>query len=85
VNIYLPLTTFIKALYRTYSHYLELLQASGQMKSITFDRLVEKVVECEKEFGNKSSHSIGETMYLAQKENSKHHYSSKGERNKNML
>jgi hypothetical protein len=52
VKIDLPLTTFIKALYPTYSHYLESLQASGQMKSITFDKLVEKVAECEKAFGN---------------------------------
>jgi hypothetical protein len=42
VKIDLPLMTFIKALYPTYSHYLESLQASGQMKSITFDKLVEK-------------------------------------------
>jgi hypothetical protein len=32
VKIDLPFTTFIKALYPTYSHYLESLQASGQMK-----------------------------------------------------
>jgi hypothetical protein len=53
VNIDLPLITFINSIY----HYLELLQASGQMKSITFDKLVEKVAECEKSFGNKSTHS----------------------------
>jgi hypothetical protein len=50
VNIDLPLTSFIKALYSTYSHYLESLQESGQMKSITFKKLVEKVAECEKAF-----------------------------------
>jgi hypothetical protein len=66
VKIDLPLTTFIKALYPTYSHYLESLQASGQMKSITFDKLVDKVAkhekafekksaECEKDFGKKST------------------------------
>jgi hypothetical protein len=50
VNIDIHLMTFIKALYPTYYHYLESLQASGQMKSITFDSLVEKVGECEKYF-----------------------------------
>jgi hypothetical protein len=79
VKIDLPLTTFIKALYPTYSHYLESLQASGQMKSITFDKLVEKVAEHEKSFGKKSSHSTGETMCLAQKEKSQPHDSSRGE------
>jgi hypothetical protein len=82
VKIDLPLTTFIKALYPTYSHYLESLQASGQMKSITFDKLVEKVAEREKAFGKKSTHSTGETVYLAQKEKSKPHDSSRGESNK---
>jgi hypothetical protein len=67
VNIDLPLMAFIKALYPTYSHYLESLQASGQMKSITFDKLVEKVAEHEKAFGKKSTPSTGETVYLAQK------------------
>jgi len=43
VKTYIHLTTFIKALYPTYFHYLESLQASGQMKSITFDILVDKV------------------------------------------
>ena len=48
VNIDLNITTFIKALYPTYSHYLESLQASGQMKSITFGEMVKKVVEHDK-------------------------------------
>jgi hypothetical protein len=43
VKIEISLTSFIKALYPTYSWYLESLQASDQMKSITFDTLVEKV------------------------------------------
>jgi hypothetical protein len=43
VKIDLPLIAFSKALYPTYSHYLESMQASSQMKSITFDTLVEKV------------------------------------------
>jgi hypothetical protein len=49
------------------------------MKSITFDKLVEKVVECEKAFGNKSTPSTSETVYLAQKEKSKPHYSYRGD------
>jgi len=53
VKIYLLLIVFIKEIYPTYSHYLESLQASGQMKSITFDKVVEKFVECEKSFGKK--------------------------------
>jgi len=64
VKIDLPLIVFIKSLYPTYYHYLGSLQASGQMKSITFDNFVEKVVEREKSFGNKSTHSTRETMCL---------------------
>jgi hypothetical protein len=79
VNIELPLITFIKALYPTYSHYLESLQASGQMKSITFDTLVEKVAKREKRFGKKSSQSTGENVCLAHKGKNKSHDSSRGE------
>jgi len=43
LKIYLPLIAFIKALYPTYSHYLESLEASGKMKSISFDTLVENM------------------------------------------
>jgi hypothetical protein len=82
VNIDLPHIAFIKALYPTFSRYLESLQASGQMKSNTFGKLVEKVAECEKDFGKKSTPSTSETVYLAQKEKSKPHYSSRGESNK---
>jgi hypothetical protein len=46
VNTYLPLIAFIKSLYPTCSHYLESRQSSGQMKFITFNKLVEKFVEC---------------------------------------
>jgi hypothetical protein len=35
------------------------------MKSITFDKVVEKIVECEKSFGKKLTPSTGETVYLA--------------------
>jgi hypothetical protein len=47
-NIDLHLMAFIKSLYPTYSHYIELFQASDQLKSITFDKLVKKVADLEK-------------------------------------
>jgi hypothetical protein len=71
VKVDLQLTTFIKALYPTYSYYIESLQASGQMKAMTFDTLVDKIAEREKSFGKKESFSTStvETLCLAQKEN----------------
>jgi hypothetical protein len=82
LKIELPLTTFIKALFPTYSHCLEYLQESSQKKSITFDKLVDKVAECEKSFGKKSTHSISETVCLAHKGKIQTHDSSRGEDNK---
>jgi len=38
----IPLITFLKALYRTYSNYLESLQTNRNLKDITFDSLVKK-------------------------------------------
>jgi hypothetical protein len=38
VKVDLPLTSFINILYPRCSHYLDSLQASGQMKSIKFDK-----------------------------------------------
>jgi hypothetical protein len=69
VKVDLQLTSFIKALYPTYSHYLESLQASGQMKAMNFDKLVDKIAEREKAFGKKESFSTStvETLCLAQK------------------
>jgi hypothetical protein len=46
------------------------------MKSITFDKLVEKVAKCEKAFGNKLAPSTGDIVYLAHKDKSKPHDSS---------
>ena len=40
VKVDIQFTAFIKALYPTYTHYLESLQASGQMKAMTFKKLV---------------------------------------------
>ena len=54
VKVDIQLTAFIKALYPTYTHYLESLQASGQMKAMTFETLVEKIAEREKAFGKES-------------------------------
>ena len=63
----IALMAFIKALYPTYSHYLESVQASGQLKSLYFDSLVEKIVEHEKDFGKKTTQPTWETVCLAQK------------------
>jgi hypothetical protein len=70
VKVDLQLKTFIKDLYPTYSHYLESLQASGQMKAMTFYKLVDKIVEREKDFGKKESCSTStvETLCVSQKE-----------------
>ena len=40
VELDIPLIAFLKALYPTYSSYLESLQAIGNLKDITFDFLV---------------------------------------------
>ena len=55
VKVDLKLTAFIKVPYPTYSNYLESLQVSGQMKAMTFDVLVDKIVEREKAFRKKES------------------------------
>jgi hypothetical protein len=65
VEIDFQLIAFIKALYPTYSHYLESLQASEKMKNLTFDKLVEKIAETEKAFGKESLPNV-ETLCLAQ-------------------
>ena len=66
VKVDIQFTTFIKALYPTYTHYLESLQASGQMKAMTFETLVEKIGEREKAF-EKESKPNEETLCLPQK------------------
>jgi len=53
VELDIPLIAFLKALYPTYSNYLESLQANGNLKDITFDSLVKKFAEREKDFGKK--------------------------------
>jgi hypothetical protein len=79
VAIDISLTTFIKALYPTYSHYLESLQASGQLKSLVFYSLMEKIVKCEKYFKRMKVQPIAETMCLAKKGKNQSHDSSRGE------
>lgn len=79
VEIDIPLIAHVKALYPTYSHYLESLKASGNLKEITFDSLKKKFVEREKAFGKKTvPQSYEEVVCLAQKEKNKGQDSSKG-------
>jgi hypothetical protein len=84
VEVDLQLIAFIKSLYPTYSHYLESLQASEKMKNLTFDKLVEKIVEREKSFGKKESLPNAETLCLAQEgkkssnDPARHNTSSRG-------
>jgi len=55
VELDIPLIAFIKALYPTYSNYLESLQANGNLKEITFDSLAKKFAERDKAFGKKKT------------------------------
>ena len=55
VELDIPLIAFLKALYPTYSNYLESLQTNGNAKDITFDSLVKKFVEREKSFGKNTA------------------------------
>eukprot|EP00253_Pinus_taeda_P014473 PITA_14473 len=69
VELDISLIAFLKALYPTYSIYLESLQANGNLKDITFDSLVKKFAEREKAFGKKTTpESSEETTCLAHKE-----------------
>jgi len=68
IDLDIPLITFLKALYPTYSNYLKSLQANGNLKDITFDTLVKKIVEREKSFGKKTTpKSSKEVVCLAHK------------------
>ena len=68
VELDISLITFLKALYPTYSNYLESLQANGNLNDITFDSLVKKFAEREKAFGKKTTpESFEETLCLAHK------------------
>ena len=79
VELDIPLIAFLKALYPTYSNYLESLQANGNLKDITFDSLVKKFAEREKVFGKKiAPESFEEAMCLAHKEKNLAQDSSRG-------
>lgn len=47
IEIYIPLIDYVKALYPTYSNYLDSSQASGKFKKIIFDSLEKKFAERE--------------------------------------
>eukprot|EP00253_Pinus_taeda_P003798 PITA_03798 len=80
-EIDIPLIAYVKARYPTYSHYLESLQASGNLKEITFDSLEKKFAKREKDFGKKTTpQSTEEVACLAQKEKN-HAQNSSRERN----
>ncbi|MFB8894205.1 hypothetical protein, partial [Microbacterium plantarum] len=75
----IPLMAFLKGLYPTYSNYLESLQEIHNLKEITFDSLVNKFVEREKDFGKKiAPQSCEEVVRLAHREKNFSQYSSKG-------
>lgn len=79
VELDIPLIFYVKVLYPTYSHYLESLQASGNLKEITFTSLEKKFVEREKDFGKKKvPQSYEEVVCLAQKEKNHEKDSSRG-------
>ena len=79
VELDIPLIAFLKAIYPTYSNYLESLQANENLKDITFDSLVKTFVEREKAFGKKiAPQSSEEAMCLAHKENNLAQDSSRG-------
>ena len=77
VKMGIPLIAFVKAIYHTYSHYLESLQSSVQLKDITFDTLLEKFVGWEKYFRrrNTTSQSHEYVVFLAQKDKNQSQYS----------
>ena len=50
VEVGIPLINYVKALYPSYSHYIETLKESGNLMKITFDSLEKKFVEREKPF-----------------------------------
>lgn len=55
VQIDIPLISYVKTLYLTYSKYLESLQASGNLKEITFDSLENKFAKRENDFWKKTT------------------------------
>ncbi len=79
VELDIPLITFLKEIYPTYSNYLESLQANGNLKDITFEFLVKMFAEREKDFGKKTTpESSEEVVCLSHKEKHLAQYSTKG-------
>jgi len=79
VELDIPMISFLKAFYPTYSNYLESLQANGKLKDITFDSLVKKIAEREKDFGKKTApQSSEEAVCLAHREKNLAQESSRG-------
>jgi hypothetical protein len=78
VEINIALVAFIKALYQTYSHYLESLQARNQVKSLDFKSFVKKIAEREKDFRKQTAQPTRETVCLAQRGKNQSHDSSRG-------
>ena len=84
VEIDIPLIPYVKEIYPTYSHYLESLQASGNLKEITFDSHENKFDERDKAFGkNTNPHSTKEVVCLAHKEKYHAQDSSRGRGRRN--
>eukprot|EP00253_Pinus_taeda_P007027 PITA_07027 len=79
VELDITLISFLKALYPTYSNYLESLQANGNLRDITFDSLLKKIIERQKAFGKKTTpESSEEVVCLAHKEKNITQDSSRG-------
>ena len=55
IEIDIPIIAYVKALYPTYSHYRVQLQASRNLKEITFDSLEKKFAEREMGFWNNTN------------------------------
>jgi len=79
VQLEIPLIALFKAVYPTYSNYLESLQANRNLKDLTFDSLVKKVTERKKYFGKKPTpQSSDEAVCLAHREKNHARDSSRG-------
>lgn len=72
VKIDISLIAYVKALYPTYSHYLESFQESGNLKEITFDPLEKNFAERDKAFGKKTTPKYSEE-YLCFARSEKNH------------
>lgn len=79
VEVAISLIAYVKTFYPTYSHYLESLQASGNLNEITFDSLEKKFSETEKVFGKKTTpQSFEEAVCFAHREKNHAQDSSRG-------